>query len=204
MESRSSSAKEENAMIDSFSIEQLARIVIGGVAAGKTVEIDGLGAFHPDPAHGLRFEPYTSPKVFVAHVKEDAEAAGRICDALESAGFRPWLDARKLLPGQNWPRAIELAIETSDFFVACFSENSVNKKGGFQAELRYALDCARRMPLDEIFIVPVRLNACRMPRSIQRELHQVDLFPDWASGIRRVVAMIRTEAARVAPESRQF
>jgi len=38
--------------------------------------------------------------------------------------------------------------------------------GGFQAEIRYALDCARRIPLDEIFVVPVRLDACRVPRSI--------------------------------------
>lgn len=184
-------------MIESFSIEHLvAQIVIHGVAAGKTVEIDGLGAFHPDPVNGLRFEPHTLPKVFIAHVKEDTAAASRICSALEDAGFSPWMDLRKLLPGQNWPRAIERAIETSDFFLACFSENSVNKWGGFQAEIRYALDCARRMPLDEIFIIPLRLNACRLPRSIQRELHQVDLFPDWNRGIRQVVAMIRGTAAK--------
>jgi len=181
----------------SFSIEQLvAQIVLHGVAAGKTVEIDGLGAFHPDPTRGLRFEPHSLPKVFIAHVQEDSAAASRIYDALETAGFTPWMDLRKLLPGQNWPRAIESAIETSDFFVACFSENSVNKWGGFQAEIRYALDCARRMPLYEIFIIPLRLNACRLPRSIQRELHQVDLFPDWNRGIRQVVAMIRGTAAK--------
>ena len=166
------------------------------MAAGKTVEIDGLGAFHPDPANGLRFEPHTLPKVFIAHVSEDAGPASRIYDALEAAGFSPWMDSRKLLPGQNWPRAIESAIETSDFFLACFSENSVNKWGGFQAELRYALDCARRVPLDEIFIIPVRLNACRLPRPIQRELHKVDLFPDWNRGIRQSSAMIRRTAAK--------
>jgi hypothetical protein len=88
-------------------------------------------------------------------------------DALEGAGFRPWMDVRRLLPGQNWPRAIE----TSNFFPACFSTNSVNKRGGFQAEIRYVLDCARRSPLDEVFVVPVRLDACRVPRTIQSELH---------------------------------
>ena len=58
----------------------------------------------------------------------------------QNHGFDPWLDRKKLLPGQNWPRSIEEAIETSDFFVPCFSHRSVNKKGGFQAEIRYALD----------------------------------------------------------------
>jgi hypothetical protein len=182
---------------DTFSIEPLvAQIVIRAVAAGKIVEIDGLGAFHPDPASGFRFEPYILPKVFIAHVTEDAAAAESIYNALEAEGFSPWMDSRKLLPGQNWPRAIENAIDTSDFFVACYSDRSVNKRGGFQAEIRYALDCARRMPLDQIFLVPVRLNACRLPRSIQRELHQIDLFPDWGSGIRRMVGMIRAEAAK--------
>jgi len=52
------------------------------------------------------------------------------------------------------------------------------------------------VPLDEIFMIPVRLNTCRLPRSIQRELHQVDLFPDWNRGIRQIVAMIRAAARK--------
>jgi hypothetical protein len=183
---------------DCSSTQQLAQVVIQGLAAGKVVEIDGLGVFCPDAARGVRFEPCGLPQVFIAYVREDAEAVERLCAALETAGFSPWTDARKLLPGQNWPRAIESAIETSDFFVACFSGNSVNKTGGFQSEIRYALDCARRVPLDEIFVVPVRLDGCRVPRRIQRELQYIDLFPDRARGIHRLVAMMRREVARRA------
>lgn len=175
---------------------ELAQIVIRGLAAGHPVEIDGLGIFHPDAERGCRFEAWTSPRVFIAYAKEDSRTVERLYDTLGAAGFRPWMDTRKLLPGQNWPRAIESAIESSDFFVACFSAASVNKKGGFQAEIRYALDCARRMPLDQIFIVPVRLNVCRVPRSIQRELQYVDLFPDWREGVRGVVSMMAREWER--------
>ena len=183
-------------MADCSATEQLAQIVIRGVAAGKVVEIDGLGVFYPDAARGFRFEARGLPQVFIAYVREDVKAVERLLEALETAGFSPWTDARKLVPGQNWPRAIESAIETSDFFVACFSKNSVNKTGGFQSEVRYALDCARRVPLDEIFVVPLRLDGCRVPRSIQREFQYVDLFPDWARGIRRLLAMMRREVAR--------
>lgn len=185
-------------MAEFSALEQLAQVVIRGLASGNAVEIDGLGSFLPDAENGFRFEPRRLPQVFVAYVKEDAEPAGRLYDALETAGFSPWMDIRKLLPGQNWPRAIEAAIEASDFFVACYSLNSVRKKGGFQAEIRYALDCARRIPLDEIFIVPVRLDRCPVPRSIQRELQYVDLFPDWARGTRRMAAMMRLAIARRA------
>ncbi len=183
-------------MADLSPTQQVAQVVIRGVAAGKVVEIDGLGVFYPDAARGVRFEPSELPQVFIAYVREDVKAVERLCEAMETAGFSPWTDVRKLVPGQNWPRAIESAIETSDFFVACFSENSVNKTGGFQSEIRYALDCARRVPLDEIFMVPVRLDGCRVPRSIQREFQYIDLFPDWERGIRRLVAMMRREVTR--------
>jgi hypothetical protein len=181
-------------MIDDLSAEHLAQVVIGGLAAGQSVEIDGLGVFYPDPARGFRFEPRTLARVFVAYVREDLAVAEKLYGDLALAGFSPWMDLVKLLPGQNWPRAIEAAIESSGFFIACFSENSANKRGGFQAEIRYALDCARRIPLDEIFIIPVRLDDCRVPRSIQRELHYIDLFPDWPRGIRRLTGILRREA----------
>jgi hypothetical protein len=99
----------------------------------------------------------------------------------------------KLLPGQNWPRSIEDAIESTDFVIACFSQNSVSKKGGFQAEIRYALDCARRVPLDDVFLIPVRLDGCLVPSSIRREIQYIDLFPDWARGFRRIVTILNRQ-----------
>jgi hypothetical protein len=67
----------------------------------------------------------------------------------------------------------------------------VSKKGGFQAEIRYALDCARSVPLDEVFIVPVRLNDCRVPARIRKELQYIDLHPRWSSGLRRLFSVMR-------------
>jgi hypothetical protein len=52
------------------------------------------------------------------------------------------------------------------------------------------------VPLDEIFVVPLRLDGCRVPRSIQREFQYVDFFPDWSRGIRRLVTMMRRQVAR--------
>jgi TIR domain-containing protein len=172
------------------SAEQVARIVRECLEEGKTVVIDGLGAFYPSGKRGYRFVPRTAPRVFLAYVQEDSQPAARLCDALEAQGFDPWFDRRKLLPGQNWPRSIEDAIEATDFAIACFSHNSVTKKGGFQAEIRYALDCAHRVPLDDVFLIPVRLDDCRVPSSIRREIQYIDLFPDWERGFRRIVAVV--------------
>ena len=189
-------------MDDRTFADHIAQVVINGLLSGSPVEIDGLGAFYPDPDRFFRFEPRRLPQVFIAYVEEDRPLAERLYDTLEASGFSPWMDTRKLLPGQNWPRALEAAIEHSDFFVACFSVNSVAKRGGFQAEIRYALDCARQLPLDQIFVVPVRLDDCAVPRAIQRVYQYVDLMPDWTRGARRLVTALRKEVSKRARHQR--
>jgi hypothetical protein len=175
------------------SAAQVARLLRQCLAEGATVEIDGLGTFLPDPQRGFKFQPRNRPKVFVAYVQEDAAAAERLFEDLEAGGFDPWLDRRKLLPGQNWPRSIDEAIGTSDFFLACFSHRSVKKHGGFQAEIRYALDCTQRIPLDEIFLIPARLDVCSVPLRIQSETQYIDLFPDWDRGVQRIARAMRRQ-----------
>ncbi|MFB3779438.1 MAG: toll/interleukin-1 receptor domain-containing protein [Bryobacteraceae bacterium] len=170
--------------------DQIVRILRHCLEEASSVEIDGLGVFRRH-AGGYEFLPARGPRIFIAYVEEDAAQAERLYGALRDRGFDPWLDRKKLLPGQNWPRAIQQAIEVSDFFVACLSTRAVRKKGQFQAELRYALDCARRAPLDQIYLIPVRLEDCPVPASITREIQYVDLFPDWDAGLRRVVAAIK-------------
>ncbi len=130
--------------------------------------------------------------MFLAYAAEDAAKVDQLYDALAARGFEPWMDRRKLLPGQNWPRAIERAIRASDFFVPCFSNLSGEKRGRFHAELRYALDCALNQPLDGVYIVPARLEECPIPRQIQDQLQYVDLFPDFDAGVDRMTeSMLR-------------
>lgn len=154
---------------------------------GKTIEIEKYGRFEATAEGLFRFLPAETPRVFIAYAIEDAETADYVYDQLEAIGFRPWMDRRDLEPGQNWPLLIESAIEASDFFLALLSRQSVFKRGGFQSELRYALDIARRLPLDDAFLVPVRLDACHVPAQITREWQYMDLFPDREHGIGRIV-----------------
>lgn len=158
---------------------------------GQTVEIDGLGTFRVAPEGGYEFRAESRPQVFIAYVEEDLALARRLRDDLANAGFAPWLDKDQLLAGQNWPRAIERAIDVSDAFVACFSPRSLVKRGQFQCELQYALDCTRRRPLESIFFVPVRFEVCAVPRRIAEQVQYVDLFPDWKRGVRQVVRAVK-------------
>jgi hypothetical protein len=172
---------------------RVARIVRHALENGTAVEIDGLGTFLPGRGKGFRFVAQTKARVFIAYVEEDLAAAKKLYAAFEQRGFHPWLDKKKLLPGQNWPRAIETAIEASNFFVACFSQRSICKRGSFHSELRFALNCAAQVPLDEIFFIPVRLDRCLVPRNISRRIQYVDLFPDWRQGVGRVVGVMKKQ-----------
>ena len=173
--------------------EQVAELVKECLREGKTVDIDGLGLFRPTGNGDFEFVAASAPKIFLAYVEEDFDPADRLYHDFLAQGFDPWIDRRKLLPGQNWPRAIEHAIDHADFFVACFSRRAVAKKGGFQAEIRYALDCARRVPLDDTFLIPVRLEDCPVPARIQQEIQYIDLFPNWERGVRRILRVVERQ-----------
>jgi hypothetical protein len=156
---------------------------------GETVEIEGLGTFRKGAGGRYDFTAQTQPRVFVAYVVEDLVRARRLCEGLRVRGCSPWLDKDELLAGQNWPRAIQRAIESSDVALACFSAHAIAKPGQFQSELRYALDCAQRMPLDATFLIPVRLDASPVPRRLAH-IQYVDLFPDWDRGVNRLARAI--------------
>jgi len=150
---------------------------------GAVIEIDGIGTLEMDNKGELTFKRNGRARVFLAYAQEDRAAVKRLYWALHAAGFEAWMDIENLLPGQNWPRAIERAIETSDYFLGCFSSRSSNKRGHFQSELSYALGIASRVPADHAFFVPVRLDECRVPDHIAKSVHYLDLFPKWDEGI---------------------
>lgn len=177
--------------------DPILNLIRNSLDRGLTVEIEGLGVFRRESG-AYSFDPEKRRQVFVAYVTEDLPHARRVCEALARAGCSPWLDKDKLLPGQNWPRAIQRAIEISDAFVACFSARSIAKRGQFQSELRYALDCARLLPLDQDrpFLIPVRLEPCEVPKRISDQVQYVDLFPDWDRGMKRVIRTVQRAARR--------
>lgn len=157
-----------------------------GLSANRRVHVEGLGSFWLDGGGECQFEAQPRREIFIAYVQEDAEAALRLYDDLEAAGFDPWLDKKKLMPGQNWVRAVERAILRAEFFMPCFSRRSLLKHGQFQSELKFALQCAREHPLDEVYVVPVRLEECLVPARVAAEWQWVDLFPDWDEGMMRI------------------
>jgi len=107
-------------------------------------------------------------RVFLCHAKEDKPIVRELYQRLKVGGWiEPWLDERKLLPGQDWRTNIEEAVESADVVVICLSNYSVNKEGFVQKELRYAREIALEKPDDTIFLIPLKLEECEVPRGLR-------------------------------------
>lgn len=163
---------------------------------GAVIEIDGIGTLELNSDGQLTFNRNGRPRVFVAYAKDDLVAAKRLYEGLQKAGFEPWMDTENLLAGQNWPRAIERAIEISDYFVGCFSSRSANKRGHFQWELSYALRVATQVPAEQAYFLPLRLDNCELPPHVEKFVHYVDLWPEWESGLKVLTRALRSHEKR--------
>lgn len=113
--------------------------------------------------------------IFISYASEDKEIVEEIFTSLTQKGHTVWMDKKNLVPGQNWKIEIEKAINFSDIFLACLSNNSVDKQGYVQKELKTALDFADQKPESTIYIVPIRLDNCEVPFSL-KELQWANYF----------------------------
>jgi TIR domain len=173
----------------------LTELIARCLREGSSIEIDGLGKFELEDDEVV-FQPSNRIRVFLAYAQEDRALVKKLYDELQRAGLEPWMDIEKLVPGQNWPRAIQRAIEVSDFILVNFSSRSVAKRGQFQSEVRYALDVADSVPPEDIFLVPVRLSKCEVPPKIARRTQCLDLFPNFELGVQRLIGMMTAEALK--------
>lgn len=125
--------------------------------------------------------PKSQPQVFISYAREDAAMAERLYTYLSEAGYKPWMDTKDILPGELWVNSIQVAIQNSDFFLACLSKNSVDKRGMLQKEIRSALDTWEGMLEGDIYLIPVRLDDCAVPERLSN-FQWVDLFKEdgWA------------------------
>jgi formylglycine-generating enzyme required for sulfatase activity len=137
--------------------------------------------------------------VFLCHAREDKTVVRELYRQLTAEGWMDvWLDEMKLLPGQEWDIEIEKAVEQANVVIVCLSNKSVDKEGYVQKELRFVLNIADEKPEGTIFVIPLRLDDCVVPRRI-RAWQYVDYFPKnnqrWA--YQRLVESLKLRAAKL-------
>jgi len=140
-----------------------------------------------------------SLRVFLCHAKEDEPQVKKVYEELKKHGYNPWLDKENLIPGQMWDDEIRKAIEETDLVMVFLSQTAVSKQGYVQKEFKLALDILDEMPEDRIYIIPVRLNDCEVPRKF-RKIQWVDLFDFDAEGFDKILQACEKERERLREE----
>jgi len=146
------------------------------------------------------------PQIFLCHSSTDKQIVRQLYGRLLADGFRPWLDAEDLIPGQDWEHEIEKAITNSDIVIVCLSRESTGKTGYVQKEIRLALDAADRRPEGSIFLIPSRLEPCNLPERLRR-WQCVNLYEnDGYHKLRRAVVAAESspEDESLEPTARKF
>jgi TolB-like protein len=106
----------------------------------------------------------TSHAVFISYASQDAEAAGRICEALRAAGVEVWFDRSELRGGDAWDQKIRREIRDCALFVPVISANTAARhEGYFRLEWDLADQRSHMIARNKAFIVPVCLD--RTPES---------------------------------------
>jgi hypothetical protein len=134
--------------------------------------------------------------------KEDYDKALKLYNELKKyRNLNPWLDEKSILPGQKWKPTISEAIRKSRFFIALLSSNSVDKKGYVQKELKEALDIAQEYPEPAIYLIPARLDNCKVPHIRLQEIQYVNLFLNWDEGFRSILNTVHSAVDIIEDQS---
>ena len=101
----------------------------------------------------------SSKAVFLSYASHDAQAARRICDALQSAGVEVWFDQSELRGGDAWDRQIRKHIHDCALFVPIISSTTQERlEGYFRREWKLAVDRIHDMADAKPFLVPVVID----------------------------------------------
>lgn len=113
-------------------------------------------------------------EIFISYSHADQAFVVELVRFLRSSGVSVWFDKEDLKGGQKWADIIEDEIPSSKIFLICLSDKALGKRGFFHTEQQLAHKAAMSVPSDEIFIVPVMLDDCEIPRQL-RQYHVISL-----------------------------
>jgi hypothetical protein len=121
----------------------------------------GLGTLGASAGVGaVSSSPADAPTIFISYMREDADAAGRLCDAITSLGGDVWLDVRRISPGDAWEQDVLTRIRrTVRLFVPVISANTEAAEEGYVfREWREAVNRSGSI-MGRRFIVPVVIDS---------------------------------------------
>jgi len=105
--------------------------------------------------------------IFFSYARPDRDRVAPYYSDLNDNSYNVWMDFHEIKGGQNWDLEINQAMDSAAIIVAFISNNSVNKRGYLQKELRIAFEKYREKLIDDIFIIPVMLDDIEIPSVVK-------------------------------------
>lgn len=107
-------------------------------------------------------QSHSTGAVFISYGSQDAEAAGRICAALQATGIEVWFDQAELRGGDSWDSKIKKQIQDCALFLPVISAHTNARiEGYFRREWNLATRRLLDMAHDAAFLVPVVIDDTR-------------------------------------------
>lgn len=103
-----------------------------------------------------RSKPKSKLRIFISYARKDKLIVDKLYRRLQKEGYQLWAPEIDILAGQEWSTAVENAIDSSDVFIACVSENSIGSQ--FVKEEWSMAAVKRSSSKKSIYLVPVRLD----------------------------------------------
>jgi hypothetical protein len=95
------------------------------------------------------------PQIFISYSRKDIAFVRKLAGDLERAGYDVWWDLTDLRGGDDWPRVIPAAIESSQYVIVVLSPNSAISDW-VEKEYTQALGLRKK-------IIPIMLRPSRVP-----------------------------------------
>ncbi len=110
----------------------------------------------------MQEQSHSKSAVFISYGSQDAEAARRICEALQATGIEVWFDQAELRGGDSWDSQIKKQIHDCALFLPVISaQTDARIEGYFRREWNLATRRLLDMAHDAAFLVPVVIDDTR-------------------------------------------
>src|SRR5690349_10918622 len=121
-------------------------------------------------------------QIFISYSRKDIDFARKLAGDLEKAGYEVWWDLTDLRGGDDWPRVIPAAIESSQFVIVVLSPNSA-ASDWVEKEYTQALSLHKK-------IIPIMLANSRIPFALNT-INYIDFTgEDYAASLNNLLATL--------------
>lgn len=134
--------------------------------------------------------------IFISFASKDVKMAMTLCTALENRGYKCWISARDIQPGENFQVAIVQAIRHAKIMLLVFTANSNNSE-----EMTKELALASQQ---KMIVIPLRVEDVTPSDAFAYEFatrQWIDFFADWEFAIeqlaRRIANALRDRTAGI-------